>query len=62
MYGEMLDGARELIRCLHELSMKTGKARDRAAAEDAEAAAMLAQMIDFNSFFASTDDDDGRSI
>jgi len=56
-YKEMRDESRELIRCLDELSMKTSKARDGAAAEDAEAAAMLARMIDFNSFFGSFGDE-----
>jgi len=52
LYKQLLHGTAELVRCLIELSTKSGKGRDRQAAEDAEVAGVLAQMIDFNSFFA----------
>ncbi|GAB7337248.1 hypothetical protein MBLNU457_g2620t1 [Dothideomycetes sp. NU457] len=51
LYKQLLQGTGELIRCLSELSTKSGRGRDRKAAEDAEVAGMLAQMLDFNSFF-----------
>lgn len=51
LYEGLREGTKELIKCLNELSTKSGKGRDRLAAEDAKVAGMLAQMLDFNSFF-----------